>query len=408
MATETWPWRTVSGKVRLKIEQFLHIVDTLREELGFARRVYEDRIAPDFSLFDFIEIDEPRVSAIIAWLLNPEGSHGQHGRFLHLFMQQLGVDWTASQDGHVRSEKVIPQGRLDIYIKTPAGVVALENKIGAADGSTQLCRYVGYLKSTVLDYRLIYLNPFGQDPEETSIPRELKEAEVKDGRLHVWSYDGNILPWLQQCQNVCAADKVRMFIADFEKMIQKTVLGVKDVAETDPLVDMLTRTPEMIASAMHVIVAGPKLRLALLDRLAEQVRDHPRAKAWKVSETWRTERELLIDFRSDWSYWFTIGFEQVGWKAFYYGIKLKPGRPRSAIGAVAQRFSRGRSTESWPWYRLGSIDNPHLPYEAGWEATERPWLAIAKGEMVEQVVQLAAEMEEALRESGPETASGSP
>jgi PD-(D/E)XK nuclease superfamily len=95
-----------------------------------AQCLYCDRLAPDFNPFDFIQPDEVGLSKILNWLLDPTGTHGQGSRFLHLFLEQLGLVWPSESHEWAKAETevVITDGRLDILISSGKFHLAIENK----------------------------------------------------------------------------------------------------------------------------------------------------------------------------------------------------------------------------------------------------------------------------------------
>jgi hypothetical protein len=66
----------------------------LRQQLRVVKNANRERdlfTAGDFSVFDYIEPDEPRISQIVADLLRPNGKHGQGATFLRQFLKIVRV-----------------------------------------------------------------------------------------------------------------------------------------------------------------------------------------------------------------------------------------------------------------------------------------------------------------------------
>jgi len=55
------------------LSQVTHSLGALRR----ARKLFEDRLAPEFSPFQFIKISEMGDSRLLKWMLDPKESHGQ-------------------------------------------------------------------------------------------------------------------------------------------------------------------------------------------------------------------------------------------------------------------------------------------------------------------------------------------
>ena len=117
--------------------------------------------------------DEIRNTSVLAWLLNPRGSHGMGSAMLqHLLSyinkQKNNFPNSVENICNVRTE-ICPNGdlsdRLDIEIDATNFYLIVEVKIGATEGKEQLERY-GMLAETLNGHRpwsLIYLTPGKKD-----------------------------------------------------------------------------------------------------------------------------------------------------------------------------------------------------------------------------------------------------
>lgn len=113
--------------------------------------------------------DEVRNARVLAWLLNPMGSHGYGDALLQNFLDHLRVrhqDFPASLEGycHVRTEQS-PNGerseRVDIEVDAASFYFLVEVKIGAPEGVEQLSRYAQLAKTMAgkRPWAIIYLTP---------------------------------------------------------------------------------------------------------------------------------------------------------------------------------------------------------------------------------------------------------
>ncbi len=107
--------------------------------------------------------DETRLhSRWLAHLLDPQGAHDCGPLFLRLFVQMLrrGVQQHADDDkldkqlenfnfesARTEKEKETQSGRIDILIHSNNGLIAIENKIWAAEQTCQISRYGDYLQT---------------------------------------------------------------------------------------------------------------------------------------------------------------------------------------------------------------------------------------------------------------------
>ena len=140
----------------------------------------EDLLA-EFNLFDVLKIErrETQHSALLAWLLDPRGSHGLRDYFLRRFLSEaaakaqeggipgvtpLDVDRWELNDVEVATERhnidVLVIGEEDEFI------CLIENKIGAGEHSNQLTRYLGIIDRHYegLTPFPVFLTPEGSEP----------------------------------------------------------------------------------------------------------------------------------------------------------------------------------------------------------------------------------------------------
>ena len=148
----------------------------------------EDLLA-EFNLFDVLRIRrrERQHSAVIAWLLDPRGSHGLRDHFLRRFLSEaaaegrergiadvtpLDVDGWELSNVEVEIERHyadIEHNYVDIMLidATDGFVCLIENKIGSGEHSAQLSRYLETVEREHkgLNPFPIFLTPDGREPE---------------------------------------------------------------------------------------------------------------------------------------------------------------------------------------------------------------------------------------------------
>lgn len=119
-----------------------------------------------FNLFRIFGVDhyENTHSAIIAELLNPEGTHGLKHKFLECFLETVNVHNLLPhfdcENCKVKTEADTNNGRIDILITdNNRNAIIIENKIYANDQWEQLRRYNDYAQKEYGDnkYVIYYL-----------------------------------------------------------------------------------------------------------------------------------------------------------------------------------------------------------------------------------------------------------
>ncbi|GAA0875322.1 hypothetical protein GCM10009118_17310 [Wandonia haliotis] len=166
-----------------------------------------------FSILDRETHEEKTHSALIAELLNPQGSHGQGDKFINLFISLLAQKkkesafwkdaiipnqlnklqvYTERNIGKYRKQEC----RLDILLLNREWQIIIENKFNAKQGKEQLERYLDYLKEDKnRKTLLIYLTKIGDN---------YKSKELTNGSDYFClTYKNDILTWLEKCKEVC-------------------------------------------------------------------------------------------------------------------------------------------------------------------------------------------------------------
>ena len=207
---------------------------SLREKLKIYRiekRRWDPFLSTDFNVVsEFIRPNENRLSDIIACLLDANGSHGQQGKFLDAFLKRLFgkkrpdrvVELSGKQPQVKREDPTLynenQRRRIDITIDFKNFGIGIENKKSKDRGEEeyQLKDYYKHLKNKYnQECCLIYITPDGREPETICNPDDL----IQKGELYLLSYSFDILPWLEECWQLCESDRFRWFLRDFREYI---------------------------------------------------------------------------------------------------------------------------------------------------------------------------------------------
>ena len=133
----------------------------------------------EVDVFDALRLhgDEQFHSNLLAWLLDPGGSHGFGDRFLRGFLAQVGARGVIRAadlpSTTVRREHYLEQegesGRLDILIRNESAefLCAIENKVWASESGDQLAWYRKVLACHYPNHRVcrVFLTPRGVVPD---------------------------------------------------------------------------------------------------------------------------------------------------------------------------------------------------------------------------------------------------
>lgn len=295
----------------LDIQRFFQEVASICA-LEQAQQEERNRKGENYNLFSILSIEryELKHSALIANLLDPEGSHGCGDAFLRAFFEialkertylfedcTLPHSYTEYYTGPIAGDT---GGRIDILVESKSSHYGLiiENKIYAGDQDKQLTRYDNYGKKTfgAGRYLLVYLTLFGSEASKESTATKSAE-EVGYLRL---SYAEDILRWLEQC--VRLADNkplVRESLNQYIRTIKQLTYQDMNQKDIRKIIDLAVDHPEVVAtlsSKRDAIAQGirKKYIFAELKKYADQ-------KGWLYddSESSYNEEEPKIRFRKE-------------------------------------------------------------------------------------------------------------
>ncbi len=190
--------------------------------------------ASDFSVFEYIDPDENRLSDILHDLLDPSGAHGQGATFLTSFLTMVGVPHkSAHKHCQVkREDRTQASRRIDITIRLDGFVIGIENKPWANESENQLHDYwVDLRKRFGKNCMLVYLSGDGSDPA-TLRRRDLTNLR-STGQFKTLAYSTDLCQWLEQCHEECEAERVRWFLRDLADYASKE-FNLTEVPDSDP------------------------------------------------------------------------------------------------------------------------------------------------------------------------------
>ncbi len=207
---------------------FLKEINSIKEKYEEYKKISGE----NFNIFSIMSMESDEVfthSALIAELLNPNGTHGLDEKPLQLFVEKIvGNDFTIDyknavslKEEHIGkiNEDKTEGGRLDIIVKEKNAdnssdkIFVIENKIYAGEQKNQLYRY----KNQYPNAKLFFLTINGFESKQIS-EEENKEKEIYTSV----SYEKDILNWIEECAKL-AYDKpmLREILKQYIYLIKK-------------------------------------------------------------------------------------------------------------------------------------------------------------------------------------------
>ena len=226
------------GSSPVRVSEVKKFFSEIRRRVEPQQRRLDKKLATDFNVFDFIEPDENRLSDVLAWLLDAQGTHGQGDLFLRLMFKQLGLGSNTKITNDAKVKREAPtfgikkyRRRMDVLVEAGAWLV-IENKVDSSELPEQVKDYLEHLHrcSGGRNISLVYLTPNGRSPDSLK-PASLKAYEAS-GQLHCWSYQVELRGWLDVCRQVCESQKVKSFLTDFIGHIESKLKRESGVEQT--------------------------------------------------------------------------------------------------------------------------------------------------------------------------------
>lgn len=234
------------------MEQIRSLLLELSKEVSRENTKLEEKKSrgESFNIFSICGVNHYEVthSAIIAELLNPQGTHGQRELFVEAFIKNINFqDFNFELVGvNVTTEMVTPNGRIDIVISNGnKQAIIIENKIYAADQWKQLKRYDEFAKTKYPNgYKILYLTLNGNDPNDDE-SRKVKYITI--------SYKHHIVDWLLRCKHL-AIDKplIRETLNQYIQHIKNLTNTIEmENNEKNSIIELLIKYPQETAKIIN-------------------------------------------------------------------------------------------------------------------------------------------------------------
>jgi hypothetical protein len=353
------------------------------------------KAAPKFSLYDgVIDVDENKISDMLAMLLDPVGTHAQGATFLNLFLRRLGA--APVRSAVVEREAVAAATgyrRIDILVESPNFVLAIETKRNSGEQPTQASDYLRHLEIRKTAYAFVYLTKGGT--RAPSVSHE-EQGELIHGSLNLMSY-GDLAEWLEDCSLICAADYVRGFILDFQRFIKREIEIMDEQIAGPKLQAVISQNEDNLRAGAEIVSAWPSVMAVVGENFTE-------ALAVSLVPKWQVERgdDLLNGewgglsiFRGPTWGDYRVRLEtcmpnRSDWREVVVGIYDRLGRGLLTVQAVELMRSMGYDAKKrHPFWEAGHAIATRANF---WDRPEILWKM--KSSTVELAEGLAAQMDE--------------
>lgn len=309
-----------------KIQNLLNKVEAIRQK---AKKLRDESKAKgeEFDVFSVVGFWNEEVkfhSAIIAELLDPNGSHGAGDFYLKQFLKILKrddfpLDTTQVQPNSVRKIKErgigpvteTTGGEIDIIIEDVKHKHALiiENKPGKKDQENQMLRYRNYADKNYKDSILVYLTLDGREASDYSTKR--KRFDYK--RL---SYD-DILSWLDKCSCESLLNTNVKAVINQYKLHIKKILGITmDDNNSKKLLNLLTQKNNILAVKEILCMRDRWLNSIIEEYLFKPLSEYAKRKKMKC----QTDGSYLYIYKDCWNSYGVFLWPEKEWKSYRVGV----------------------------------------------------------------------------------------
>jgi hypothetical protein len=357
-------------ELKRDIEAFYSTVKTKVDITNQFRHLYGKTLSPDFNAFSFWHIDENKVSEILAFLLNPKGTHDQGDIFLKLFVQKfdLKFEYNANDKIIVKCEHITDKNRrIDILISKNdnESIIGIENKIyaGTADQNNQVIDYLAYLAGRSADYCLFYLAPAEKRIGEHSLSKKDFESYTSEKKLRMISYEFDIIELIHSFALHCESERVRFFILEFEKKLRQMFMGEESINDNKFITGHILENVENLELSFKIMKGLNEAKMQLQNQFKNELKD--------IGEQFDLEvNDLKLTPKSWRKYHITFSYESSG---ILYGLtRVNEDKNKPGLKEVQDLFPSVKFT-STPWWPMWAYFYEGINYN------EQFWLDIKSG-----------------------------
>ncbi len=357
------------------------------------QKLYDPVMAFNFNAFNFFRPGENKISEILAFFLNPSQTHGQGNKFLELFLKNVNLNHKISLKDFINvkceCEHRLPnQRRIDILITFDDNKygIAIENKIWARDQKEQLKDYNIYLENKFgQNYTLLYLTPYQSEPSNESIEIEIYNQLKGVGHLQTTGYTDDIIDCVNEWAMHCKADRVRVFLLDFEQYLKKEFF----MEENKIIADYALKSNENLEIAFGTFQALTEIKRQLLDLFKTQIEEIAKTNNLEVNIDLEHPEPYFSFFYESWKYiTITFQFDSKYLNNLRLGIGLKgcesgEDKPISItaelVRSILQKFNAFGAKDWWVFHE--KFDESCRD----WNIQSLPWIEIQNKKMMKRI-----------------------
>jgi hypothetical protein len=311
---------------------------------------YSKELAPDFNTLDFMDLNENKISELLAFFLDPHQKHAQGDSFFKLFFEHFEINWGVFDSTEINVSLEYPtltKRRIDIMVKLGhfKKALGIENKIyhETEDQNGQLIDYVNFLEiSTKGDFLLLYLVPKGKEPKASSISKEDRTKYEALGKFRIINYEEHIIPLIRKFREKSENDRLRAFLKDFETKLIKWYIG-NNMNNTEEIKKYILENQKIHAS-FSILSALNLVNGELKKKFEQQIKD-------LASELGLQEINSFKYKPAFWTnHYITLNYEGGG---LLYGITRKEYDPnKTRIEDIENLFHGLESFKNSNWWPL--------------------------------------------------------
>jgi hypothetical protein len=189
---------------------------------------------PAINIFEILNLRKERYhNAMLAWLLDPEQSHGLDDAFLSRFLERVGVkNYIRDDFQRIWPEYTLATRRLDIFIETGKHKIYVENKVRTSSIDDQeLEDQAGCIRDDAGDKTVVHVFIV---PRKTDIGRSTRAVVEKDGILTLgWS---ELIEPLEAIVSEDDADlHVRVILEQYLDYVKENIVEVFNGFKTEEM-----------------------------------------------------------------------------------------------------------------------------------------------------------------------------